>query len=32
MLSVKGNKLHFAGENVITFILHLKKETELGIR
>lgn len=32
MLSVKGSKLDFAGENVITFILHLKKETELGTR
>ena len=25
MLSVKGSKLDFAGENVITFILHIKK-------
>lgn len=32
MLSVKVNKLDFAGENVITFILYLKKETDLGTR
>ena len=28
MLSVKGSKLDFAGENVITFILHIKKKKQ----